>query len=141
MALIKCFDCGREISGRAGTCPFCGCPISDLLKSGETVKIKPLPSVNAEWQIGDTPPGPGDQKVSILSNGNTIWEGRAGQVAELSFVQPTNIEIKYHMNAWRRGSKGSGIIDPARSKTYVISAHNTAFATKLDLQPVDTLDG
>ena len=27
MALMKCPDCGREVSDRANSCPFCGCPI------------------------------------------------------------------------------------------------------------------
>ena len=27
MALIKCPDCGKEISDRAASCMFCGCPI------------------------------------------------------------------------------------------------------------------
>lgn len=27
MALIKCPECGREISDRASTCPGCGCPV------------------------------------------------------------------------------------------------------------------
>lgn len=27
MALIKCADCGKEVSDRAKTCPNCGCPI------------------------------------------------------------------------------------------------------------------
>ena len=27
MALIKCVECGREISSRAAACPSCGCPI------------------------------------------------------------------------------------------------------------------
>ena len=26
MALIKCVECGKEISSRASACPFCGCP-------------------------------------------------------------------------------------------------------------------
>ena len=26
MALIKCSECGKEISDRAITCPNCGCP-------------------------------------------------------------------------------------------------------------------
>lgn len=29
MALIKCPECGKEISDRAGNCPNCGYPISD----------------------------------------------------------------------------------------------------------------
>lgn len=35
MALIKCSECGREVSDKATTCPHCGCPI--LSKSGYTV--------------------------------------------------------------------------------------------------------
>lgn len=137
MALIKCFDCGKEISDRAGTCPFCGCPISELLESGETVKIKLSTAVLAErWMNRDTPIGPGDQKVSISSNGKVIWQGRAGDVAELSFVQPTSIDIQYHMNAWRYGGKCSGVIDPAQSKTYIVSAIH-GLSVKLDLRPVD----
>ena len=27
MALIKCVDCGKEVSDRAKVCPNCGCPI------------------------------------------------------------------------------------------------------------------
>lgn len=27
MALIKCSECGREVSDKAGNCPHCGCPI------------------------------------------------------------------------------------------------------------------
>lgn len=27
MALIKCEECGTEISDRAGQCPKCGCPV------------------------------------------------------------------------------------------------------------------
>ena len=28
MALIKCPECGKEVSDKAGSCPECGCPIS-----------------------------------------------------------------------------------------------------------------
>ena len=28
MALIKCIECGKEISDKASTCPNCGCPVS-----------------------------------------------------------------------------------------------------------------
>lgn len=29
MALINCYECGREISDRATYCPHCGCPIEE----------------------------------------------------------------------------------------------------------------
>lgn len=31
MALIKCKECGKEISDKAKTCPNCGCPIEDVI--------------------------------------------------------------------------------------------------------------
>lgn len=30
MSLIKCPECGREISDKASTCPGCGCPVSKM---------------------------------------------------------------------------------------------------------------
>lgn len=27
MSLIKCADCGKEVSDMAGACPYCGCPV------------------------------------------------------------------------------------------------------------------
>jgi len=37
VALIKCPECGREISDQASSCPNCGCPIkTTLLKSKAT---------------------------------------------------------------------------------------------------------
>lgn len=36
MALIKCPECGRQVSDKASSCPQCGCPIS-----GSSVASKP----------------------------------------------------------------------------------------------------
>ncbi len=33
MALIKCPECGREISDKAASCPGCGCPSSEFFHS------------------------------------------------------------------------------------------------------------
>lgn len=41
MALLKCCDCGHEVSEHAEKCPNCGCPIkiirNDSIKEGETI--------------------------------------------------------------------------------------------------------
>lgn len=49
MALIKCADCGKEVSDRAKTCPNCGCPIecsipdfSDETTAETHVEKKPI---------------------------------------------------------------------------------------------------
>lgn len=39
MALIKCPECGKEISDKASNCPSCGYPIEALSPEG-TVKKK-----------------------------------------------------------------------------------------------------
>lgn len=38
MALIKCSECGKEISNKATTCPNCGCPIEKEKKKVRIVK-------------------------------------------------------------------------------------------------------
>ncbi len=35
MALIKCVECGKEISDKAASCPNCGIPIASQVSSGE----------------------------------------------------------------------------------------------------------
>ena len=36
MALIRCVECGREISDRAAACIYCGCPVSASVQRTET---------------------------------------------------------------------------------------------------------
>jgi len=40
MALINCYECNREISDRANTCPHCGAPIEG--KEVEVTDVVPL---------------------------------------------------------------------------------------------------
>ena len=39
MALIKCPECGKQISDRAASCPNCGCPIGNAPTS---IKVRAL---------------------------------------------------------------------------------------------------
>ncbi len=39
MALIKCPECGKEISDKAKTCIGCGCPLEDIVTSGVKSKL------------------------------------------------------------------------------------------------------
>ncbi len=132
MALIMCPECGKEISDKAISCPNCGLPIADNISNG-TVKIK----------IGvlKSPTGVnGNQKVSILSDSNTLWEGNSGEIAELHFDNPTNITVKYHLSLMHYGGECSGIIDPSKSNKYCITARQGFMSTKLALQEVDVFD-
>ena len=46
MALIKCSECGKEISSKATTCPNCGCP--NNIKSKELFKEKEYKELTKE---------------------------------------------------------------------------------------------
>ena len=56
MALIKCPDCGKMVSERAVSCPFCGCPSEFLLEEGEKadkrqqtqISSQKLPTISEE---------------------------------------------------------------------------------------------
>lgn len=132
MALIKCPECGKEISDKAKTCINCGCPIEELSPSGD-VKIK-VSAVQAPTGFN------GNQKVSIFTGGKTLWEGTSGQVADLYFEEATQITVKYHLSLMHYGGECSGVVDPAKSKKYNVSARQGVMFTKLVLQPVDVLD-
>ena len=132
MALIKCPECGKEISDKASNCPSCGYPIEALSPEG-TVKIK-VSVLRAPTGLN------GNQKVSIFSNGRVLWEGKSGEVAEVFFNGETNVTVKYHMSLMHYGGECSGIIDPAKSKKYNVSARQGIMSTKLALQPVDVFD-
>ena len=131
MALIKCPECGREVSDKAATCPDCGFPIESLNPSG-TVRIKVTPLKKAMLN--------GKQTASIFANGKTLWTGQVGEVVELEFSEPTRVTVKYHISMLQYGGECSGIIDPSKSKKYAVSARLGFMSTKLTLQPVDVFD-
>lgn len=42
MALMKCPDCGRDVSSRAAACPHCGCPASDYIPHPAAAPAAPV---------------------------------------------------------------------------------------------------
>lgn len=44
MALLKCTDCGREVSDKAAACPHCGCPTSARVAASTSAERTSLPS-------------------------------------------------------------------------------------------------
>ena len=53
MALIKCKECGHEISDKAQTCPNCGCPVS-VVEQKERPQLKAInngPQRKSKWGL------------------------------------------------------------------------------------------
>lgn len=58
MALIKCIDCGNDVSSYATVCPHCGCPVQKSISADEKidslydVKIDFVPEKNFKYING-----------------------------------------------------------------------------------------
>ncbi len=130
MALIKCPECGTEVSDKAAQCPRCAYPLAEMKQDGD-VRIK---------MSGTT----ARQKASVLVGERTIWEGYTGEIAEIHFDGPTHVKIIYHTNAnlWgiNLGAECEGDIDPAKGKKYALKAKQGFFKYGLVLQRVDVID-
>ncbi len=130
MALIKCPECGQEVSDKATNCPRCAYPIASSRPDG-TVRIKM--TVIAQTISGN-------QKVSVIANGNTLWEGRTGEIAEIYFAKPTMVTVKYHTGLTTWGAECTGEIDPAKGKKYAVHQVRGMFKAGMTLQRVDMID-
>lgn len=130
MALIKCPECGIEVSDKALACPKCAFPIADSKPDG-VVRIKM--SVIAQTLSGN-------QRATISLGGKILWEGRTGEIAEIHLDGATNVYIKYHTNAVVWGAECEGLIDPAAGKKYAIQKVPGIFKASMRLQRVDIID-
>ena len=65
MALIKCEECGKEISDKAAACPHCGCPIPQAQEESPSVDIAESAAEQPNEQ-----PGPEKEKTPFYK---TFW--------------------------------------------------------------------
>lgn len=89
MALIKCSECGKEISDRAVACPNCGCPVQNIMSNDP---IKTFRGINGTIVVFQ-------DRVEILREG-FLGIGRGNSVIPLS--QISNIYV-YNGNILQAG--------------------------------------
>lgn len=131
MALIKCSECGKEISDKAAACPNCGCPLAEM-SAGGVVKIK-LPRTE---QIADGWAGLFSSKNAYISaNGKVLWEGQHGQTASFEIDEPLNITID--LGSW--GNPVEGTVYP-RKKYELIQDYGFHMKATFKLSEVDIID-
>ncbi len=131
MALIKCSECGKEVSDKASACPNCGYPIAEMSTSG-LVKIK-LPrteQISGGW-VGLL----SSKNAYISSNGKVIWRGQHGQTASFTINKPLNITI--NLGSW--GNPVNGIVYP-RKKYELIQDYGFHMKATFKLSEVDVID-
>lgn len=131
MALIKCMECGKEISDKAATCPHCGCPISEMNTVG-VVKIK-LPKTE---QISGGWVGLLSSKEAIISsNGKILWRGKHGETA--TFIVDDVTPITVNLGTWANYVNGS--VSP-RKKYELVHDYGFHWKATFRLSEVDVID-
>lgn len=81
MALIKCSECGKEVSSKAQSCPNCGNPIS----LDNTIKIA-FPKYQGQlFNTGCT---------VFDENGSVLVKCKQGEIAEFECNEPIKVTIK-----------------------------------------------
>ena len=130
MALIKCSECGKEISSKAAACPYCGCPIESTVKEG-IVRIK-MPNNIVEGWVGLF-----SSRDAIVKDksGKTLWQGQHGENAKFTIDEPTHIIIE--LGGWANPCEG--LVEPNRKYSLVqdMGAH---WLATFRLTEVDIID-
>lgn len=78
MALIKCPECGSQVSDKAGSCPSCGFPIANR---PTTVKIRCL---SDDRHV---------KRMKFAINGRVVAEAPLGSVAIITINEPTTVDV------------------------------------------------
>lgn len=132
MALIKCMECGKEVSDKATACPNCGCPLAEMITKG-IVKIK-MPRTE---QIADGFVGLLSSKnVTVkTSRGWNLWSGQHGQTATFEIDEPMDIVID--LGKW--GNQVSGRIKP-KTKYELVQDLGIHLKATFRLSEVDVID-
>ena len=130
MALIKCPECGKEISDKAAACPSCGCPIAEMVKSG-VVRVK-MPNNIVEGWVGLF----SSRNAFIVDDkGNTLWKGKHGENASFTIKEPTHITI--NLGGW--ANEVTGTVYPKKKYSLVQDMGVHMLAT-FRMTEVDVID-
>ena len=116
MALIKCSECGKEVSSKASTCPNCGNPI----KGANVIRVQ-FPKTGSFFScyVYDNQ----DNKLAKCNN---------GEIASFNSEKPIDIRVKM------KGFFGSAEITAKPGGRYAVS---TTFWGGISIREVDTLTG
>lgn len=125
MALIKCPECGREVSDKAASCINCGCPLAGINPSGSvTVAVN----------------GPGMVKMYIfdMETGKELWCGNNGEVARFNVEKETEISVIGSMER-RHPERGAKAIVRG-GKRYEYKMLQSFWGGKYVINEIDIID-
>ena len=130
MALIKCKECGKEISDKAKSCINCGCPLTNLIEEGK-VRIKIPNNIVIGW-VGLF----SSRKATIYDeDGNVLWEGSHGENAKFTIDKTINIIID--LGGW--ANRVTGTVEPKKKYSLIqdLGVHMLATFTLTEVDYID----
>lgn len=130
MALIKCPECGKEVSDKAKMCINCGCPLEEMSSTG-IVRIK-MPNNIVEGFVGLF----SSRRAEVTDSfGKSLWVGQHGDNASFTVDGPTDVIIS--LGGWANDIKGT--VEP-RKKYSLIQDMGVHMLAKYRLTEVDVID-
>ena len=95
MALIKCPECGKEVSNQTDKCINCGYPFSKLVSTDSMNTVKKETERGSPVVYGYTGWFLVKPKLKIYINGNYIGDvSYKSRTTEISISEPSTVEIK-----------------------------------------------
>lgn len=129
MALIKCPECGQEVSDKAAACPRCASPIL----GANVIKIR--------LNLPDRINGRAGRKAEVVSSGGEVlWNGSRGQIAKIESEREINAYVR--MNTEIGGWFSSDTVTMVPGKKYALSFSPATFfhKAKITIMEVDYMD-
>ena len=148
MALIKCPECGKEISDRAQACIHCGCPIAaDNIQGQVMIKVSKHPR---ESQVVShvlfTPVyGTAADIYLFKTDGSLLASMKSGSVISIDVLEPISFYASFY-----KDDKNSSLNN--KTKSEVVTVHpniitklqigfaQSAWTTKIIISHVDYID-
>jgi len=72
MALIKCTECGKEVSDKASSCPGCGAPIAEAISVGNNDALDEIPRLSLFSRIALSFQSPFAYIAAFLAGGYSL---------------------------------------------------------------------
>ena len=125
MALIKCPECGIEVSDKAQACINCGCPLAGINPAG-TVSV----AMN----------GPGVVQMYIfnMENREILWSGRNGEVARFNVDKETEISVIGSLQKKHPEKGAKAVVRGGRRYEY--KEVQNFFSVKYVINEIDVID-
>lgn len=89
MSLIKCPDCGKEVSENAKTCMYCGAPIKRDAKDNKVfIKLPRFRTAKNSTSFKTS-----NNKCSVKKGNDVLWSGYADETAKFDIETETCVDI------------------------------------------------